>query len=146
MVENQHTTKRWAWLSTNCCILFWRSSLHTCISINSSIGLDSCPRTITCKIKKKLSDKYIYKKRTNQKMDAIKKNLTIIFACENERNGATGVRDNRTVNLSAPVPSTELWPSCDTCKHHMLNVFRPSNLRDVWRSEILPNCHIISAW
>jgi len=38
----------------------------------------------------------------------LKKNLTILFACENERNGAADVRDNRTVNLLAPVLGTEL--------------------------------------
>jgi len=145
MLENQHTTKYWAWLSTNCCILFWRSSLNKCVSINSSIGFDSCPRTVTCKIKKKLSIKYIYKKQPIKKWMQLKKNLIILFTCENERNGVVDVRDNRTVNLLAPVPGAELWPSCDTCRHHMLNVFRPSNLQDVWRSEILLNCHVISA-
>ena len=46
---NEQTTKCWAWLSTNCCILFWRSSLCICISINNSIVLGSRPRDKACK-------------------------------------------------------------------------------------------------
>ena len=48
---NEHTMKCWAWLSTNCCTSFLRSSLRTCVSRNSSIGLGSCPRDVTCKKK-----------------------------------------------------------------------------------------------
>jgi hypothetical protein len=47
-IENQYTTKCWAQLSTNCYTSFWRSSLCTCVSIKSSTGLGSRPRTITC--------------------------------------------------------------------------------------------------
>jgi len=36
---NEHTTKCWVWLSMNCCTPFWRSSLRTCVSTNSSIDL-----------------------------------------------------------------------------------------------------------
>jgi hypothetical protein len=74
MVEKQHNTKCWARLSTNCCTLFWRSSLHTCVSTKSSIRLGSRPRVIACKIKM-LSVKYIYKKQQIKKMDVIKKIL-----------------------------------------------------------------------
>jgi len=48
---NEHTMKCWARLSTNCCTPFWRSSLRTCVSTNSSIGLDSRPRGVACKKK-----------------------------------------------------------------------------------------------
>jgi hypothetical protein len=48
---NEHTIKCWAWLSTNCCIPFCWSSLHTCVSTNSSIGLNSRPRDVACKKK-----------------------------------------------------------------------------------------------
>ena len=48
---NEHTIKCWAWLSTNCCTPFWRSSLRTCVSTNNSIGLGSCPRDVACKKK-----------------------------------------------------------------------------------------------
>ena len=42
---------------------FWRSWLHTCVSTNIFIGLDSCPRDIACKEKKRLQVKYIYKQQ-----------------------------------------------------------------------------------
>jgi hypothetical protein len=61
MIENQHTTKCWALLSTNCCIFFWRLSLCICVSTKRFIGLDSCLRTVAYN-KKILSVKYIYKK------------------------------------------------------------------------------------
>jgi len=48
---NEHTTKCWARLSTNCCTPFWRSWLRTCVSTNSSIGLGSRPRDAACKEK-----------------------------------------------------------------------------------------------
>jgi hypothetical protein len=38
--------------SRNCCTSFWWSSLRTCVSRNSSIGIDSHPRDIACKKKK----------------------------------------------------------------------------------------------
>jgi len=47
----EHTTKCWAWLSTNCCTPFWRSWLRTRVSTNSSIGLGSRPRDAACKEK-----------------------------------------------------------------------------------------------
>ena len=46
---NEHTTKCWAWLSTNCCTPFGGQSF-----INNSIGLGSRPRDVTCKKKKRL--------------------------------------------------------------------------------------------
>jgi len=49
---NEHTTKCWARLSTNCCTPFRRSWLRTCVSTNSSIGLGSRPRDLACKEKK----------------------------------------------------------------------------------------------
>jgi hypothetical protein len=61
-IENQHTIKCWAGLSTNCCTPFWRSSLYTCVSIKSFIRLSSRPRTVACN-KKILLVKYIYKKQ-----------------------------------------------------------------------------------
>jgi hypothetical protein len=48
---NEHTTKCWAQLSTNCYTLFWQFSLRMCVSTNSSIGLGSCPRDVACKKK-----------------------------------------------------------------------------------------------
>jgi len=82
MVENQHTTKCWAWLSMNCCTHFWQSSLHTCVSTKSFIELGSCTRIIACKIKI-LSVKYIYKKTNNKENQCNTKNPTIFFAdCE----------------------------------------------------------------
>jgi hypothetical protein len=51
---NEHTTKCWVWLSTNCCTPFWWSSLRTCVSTNSSIELSSRPTDIA------------YKKKINQ--------------------------------------------------------------------------------
>jgi len=51
---NEHTTKCWAWLSTNYCTPFWLSRLRTCVSTNSSIGLGSCPRDAACKEKNRL--------------------------------------------------------------------------------------------
>jgi hypothetical protein len=30
--------------------------------------------------------------------------------------------------------------------HHPMNIFRPCILQDVWRSEILPNRHVIPTW
>ena len=81
MVEKKHNTKCWARLLTNCCTLFWRSSLHTCVSTKSSIRLGSRPRVVACKIKMLLV-KYIYKKQQIKKVDVIKKNLTIHFVSE----------------------------------------------------------------
>jgi hypothetical protein len=52
---NKHTMKCWARLSTNCCTLFLRSWLHTCVSTNNSIGLGSRPRDAACKEKKVVS-------------------------------------------------------------------------------------------
>jgi hypothetical protein len=46
---NEQTTKCWVRLSMNYCTPFWRSSLHTCVSTNSSIGLHSRPRDVACK-------------------------------------------------------------------------------------------------
>jgi hypothetical protein len=48
---NEHTTKCWARLSTNCCTSFWRSWLCTCVSTNSSSGLGSRSRDVACKKK-----------------------------------------------------------------------------------------------
>jgi hypothetical protein len=48
---NKHTTKCWARLSTNYCASFWRPWLHSCVSTNSSIVLDSRLRDIACKEK-----------------------------------------------------------------------------------------------
>jgi hypothetical protein len=52
-----------------------------CVSTKSSIILCSHPKAVVNKIKI-LSIKYIYKKKLIKKMDVIKKNLTIGFACE----------------------------------------------------------------
>ena len=48
---NECTTKCWAQLLTNCYTPFGRSSLRTCISTKSSIGLGLCPRVVVCKNK-----------------------------------------------------------------------------------------------
>jgi hypothetical protein len=55
-----NTTKCWARLLTNCCTLFWRSSLHKCIFTKNSIRLGSHLRVVACKIKILLG-KNIYK-------------------------------------------------------------------------------------
>jgi hypothetical protein len=116
MVENQHTTMCWAWLSMNCCTHFWQSSLHTCVSTKSSIELGSCTRIIACKIKI-LSVKYIYKKTNNKENQCNTKNPTIFFACETKG----------TWPLMCVV--TEPWTnwfrfSTSDCEHHvkLLNV------------------------
>jgi hypothetical protein len=56
---NKHTTKCWAWLSTNCCAPFWRSWLRTCISTNSSIELGSRPRDVAYNEKRLINNKLI---------------------------------------------------------------------------------------
>jgi hypothetical protein len=48
---NEHSTKCWARLSTNCCTPFWQSSIRTCVSTNNSMGLGSCPRDVVYKKK-----------------------------------------------------------------------------------------------
>ena len=74
-----------------------------------------------------------------------KKNLTICFACET--NGTKlSVCMLTIVNMSVLVLRTGLWPSSETCGCHVLNVVRPYSLRDIWRSKILSNCHIIPRW
>jgi len=64
----------------------------------------------------------------------------------NERNGAAGVRGNRVMNLPTSVPRTGLRASCEMLGCHVLNIFRPCILQDVWQHEILPNRHVIPAW
>jgi hypothetical protein len=142
MVEKKHNTKCWARLLTNCCTLFWRSSLHTCVSTKSSIRLGSRPRVVACKIKM-LSVKYIYKKQQIKKVDVIKKKSYHPLRKWNER-GAS-VCSNWTVNLQVPVPHTRLWSSHETLGHHVLNVFCPYSFWDVWQPKILSNCHVIPA-
>jgi hypothetical protein len=66
MVE-QHTTKCWAGLSTNCCTPFWQSWLRTCVSTNSSIGLGSRPRDIAYN-KKKLNNNKLIKQYISFKL------------------------------------------------------------------------------
>jgi hypothetical protein len=73
----------------------------------------------------------------------IKINLTIYFACKMKRNGAADVRGNRAVNLQTQVPRIGLRASCETLGHHVLNIFRPCILRDVWWPGILPNRYVI---
>ena len=81
MVENQRTTKCWTRLSTNCCTYFWLSSLCTCISIKSFIGLGSSPRSVVCK--KKFCQLNIFINNNKLKnIYVIKINLTIRFICE----------------------------------------------------------------
>jgi len=76
-------------------------------------------------------------------MDEIKKKNYYLFRMRNKRNGIVDVHGNGTVNTPASVPCTELWSSRKTCIHHVLNVYRPYSLWDVWRPEILPNRHVI---
>jgi hypothetical protein len=127
MVENQHATKCWARLSTNCCTFFWQSSLHICVSTKSSIELGSCPRTIAHK-KKKLSVKYIYIKKTNKKMNVIKKKSYHSLYMWNKQNRAASVCGNITMNTPVLILCTRLWPSSETRGRDMLNVFCPYNL------------------
>ena len=80
MIDNQHTTKCWAWLSTNCCTFFWRSSLRAHVLTKSSIKLGSHLRIIACD-KNMLLAKYIYKKQLI-KNRCNKKDFTTRFACK----------------------------------------------------------------
>jgi hypothetical protein len=57
----------------------------------------------------------------------------------NERNGAVGVRGNRIVNTPFLVLYTRVWSSHETIGHHMLNIFCPHGLWDIWKSKIIPN-------
>jgi hypothetical protein len=57
----------------------------------------------------------------------------------NERNGAVGVRGNRIVNTPFLVLCTGVWSSHETIGHHMLNIFCPHGLWDIWKSKIIPN-------
>ena len=65
---------------------------------------------------------------------------------QNERNWATSVHGNGTVNTPVPILHTGLWPSSEMCGCHMLNVVHPYSLQEVWRSEILPNHRVIPDW
>ena len=56
----------------------------------------------------------------------------------NDINKAASVRGNWAVNLLAPIPRTRLQVLCETLIHHVLNIFHPYILRDVWRPEIPP--------
>jgi hypothetical protein len=60
-----------------------------------------------------------------------------------KRNGATGVRGHRTMNLPVTVVGTELWALCESHRHHVLNILRPYNPQDVWLFKIPPNRHVI---
>jgi hypothetical protein len=62
-----------------------------------------------------------------------------------ERNGAAGVRGNRTVNFPISILDIGLWASHEPFKRHVLNILHPYILRDVWRPQISPNRHIILA-
>jgi len=78
---NEHTTKCWARLSTNCCTIFWRSWLRICVSTNSSIGLGSRPRVAACKEKIGWKLNILYVTTNYLTIYFIKINLTIRFAC-----------------------------------------------------------------
>jgi len=56
----------------------------------------------------------------------------------NDINKAAGVRGNWAVNLLAPVPRTRLQVLCEMLGRHVMNIFHPYILRDVWRPEISP--------
>ena len=78
-------------------------------------------------------------------MDVIK-NLYHMLLMRNKQNEAVSVCGNKTVNMLAHIFCTGLWPLHETRRRHVLNVFCPYNIRDVQRSEILPNLHVILAW
>jgi hypothetical protein len=61
----------------------------------------------------------------------------------NEPNKVAGMCGFETVNRTVLVLHTRLWPSRDLRGLHMLNVLLPHNHRDIWRSEILHNRHVI---
>jgi hypothetical protein len=92
------------------------------------------------------SVKHIYKKTTNKKWMLYIKKSYYPLRMWNEWNGATNMRDNRTMNTPVPVIHDGLWPSSETREHHVLNLFHPYSLWDIQRSEILPNRHIIPTW
>ena len=46
-----------------------------------------------------------------------------LFCMRNEWNGVARMCDNKTLNMPVSILCTGLWPSHETCRHHMLNIF-----------------------
>ena len=136
MVENQHTIKWWVWLFTNCCTSFLQLSLHICISIKSSIGLGSRPRTVVCK-KKMVSVEYIYikKNRCNKKINVIK-NHSINFTCETNRTESMVfmVKEPWTRRFIFSVPNCDYHMKCIEVPRWMYYVHTGSETYDGLKS------------
>jgi hypothetical protein len=135
MIENQHTIKCWARLSTNCCTLFWHSSLRTCILIKSSIGLDSRPRTVVCN--KKCCQLNIFVKTTN------KKNIIICFACEMKKTESS-------VSVVTKSWTRRFWLSIPDCDHRVKHadvtcwMYYAHTASETYNYlKVLSNCHVI---
>ena len=80
IVEIQHTTNFQAQLSTSCYTHFVRLLFYTCISTKNFFYFGLNPRTVVCK-RKTLLVKHIHIKQQFKKIDVIKKNFIIHFAC-----------------------------------------------------------------
>jgi hypothetical protein len=127
------------------CTLYWWSSICTCVSTKSFIGLCSPPRIVAWK-RKLLLVKYIYKKTTNKKIDVIKKESYNPLRMRNEWNGVDGVCDNRTVNMMVLVLHIRVWSSQEMFGRHMVDIFCPHIFWDVRRYEIILNRYVLPSW
>jgi hypothetical protein len=127
----------------SCYTFFYGSHVHFHKKFHRA-WLGSHPRTIACK-KKMLLVKYILK-NNKQKKDVIKTETYHHFCMWNERNRIVGVCGNGTVNTPVLVLCIGLWISHEALRYHMMNIFNPYNLWDVWWSGILPNRYILPAW
>jgi hypothetical protein len=116
---NEHTTKCWPQLSTNCCTPFWQSWLRTCVSTNNFIGLGSRPRDVACKEKK------------GCKLNIFISNNKLI---------------NDIFHFLVSIVGTRLWVLCEPLRRHVLNILRPYIPRDEWRFEFPPNRHLIPSF
>jgi hypothetical protein len=65
---------------------------------------------------------------------------------ENEWNGYADMDGNWNMNLSIIVLCTELRPSYERLRYHMLDISFSYSLLDEWRSEIPPHSHVFLAW
>jgi hypothetical protein len=107
----------------SCCTPFWRSSLHTCISTKSYIGLGSRLRTVSCKIKM-LSVKYIYIKKLI-KNRCNKKQSNHLLCMRNEQNREQEDSDYPHWTM---IIVWNAWASCVECIPHI----QPLRLMTVW--------------
>jgi len=85
IVEIQHTTNFQAQLSTSCYTHFILLLFCKCISTKSFIYFGLNPRTVVFCKRKTLLVKHIHIKQQFKKIDVIKKNFIIHFACGTNR-------------------------------------------------------------